>query len=161
MPAAFEGDSFEMSHDFSPRVSGPCMQRPSVPTRVGSLLMLPAAGITGLTSHVYLLVSAVVGGAGISGLLGFAAGKALLAGVGGYLSVRALHMSRGERLVLLGAFEIGPLLMVACAIGNGIASGTEGLSPLLFFLLAIPDVAVGWLGVGLARQVDESQTTRR
>jgi len=124
----------------------------SLRVRVGSVLLLLAAGIVGFASVVLLL--AVAFAVAFSSLLAIVAGKAILAGVGGYLSQRALHMSRMERLALLGAYEIGPLLMLAWGVGNLVTSGTAGFQPLLWLVFAIPDIAAGWFGIALGESVD-------
>jgi hypothetical protein len=129
------------------------MLQSSTGRSIASILLLLGAGATGLFAHYFLFMLAIAGGT--SAIAGILAGKAILAGVGGYVAVRALGMPRKGRITLLAVYEIGPLLMVVWAFGNLVASGTVGFQPLLWFLPAIPDVVLGRVGISLARPVDE------
>jgi hypothetical protein len=135
------------------------MQQPSIGTRIGSMLLLIAAIVAGLESYAFMLGLAF--GGAFPELFAIVAGKAVLAGVGGYLSERPLRMSRGSRLTLLGAYEIGPVLTLLFGIGNLGADGAAGFQPLLWFVFAIPDVAAGCLGIALGRSVDTYVSARR
>jgi hypothetical protein len=132
------------------------MPQSSTGRRVASILLLLAAGAVGLVAHYLLFMLAIAGGTTL--IVGILAGKAILAGVGGYLAVRALRMSRKARITLLAVYEMGPLLMVVWAIGNFVASGTVGFQPLLWFIPAIPDVILARVGISLAGPVDKHLT---
>jgi hypothetical protein len=115
------------------------MQRSSIWMRLGSMLLLAAAGFTGLIAHYLIFVLAIGGG---PAFLAIVAAKAILALLGGYLSVRALRMSRSERLILLGFYDLVPLLMPVLAAVPA------------WLLLVLPDLAAVAVGVALAREVD-------
>ncbi len=129
------------------------MLRSSTGRTVASILLILGAGAVGLVAHYFLFMLAIAGGT--SAIAGILAGKAILAGVGGYVAVRLLRMPRKARIALLAVYEIGPLLMVVWAFGNFVASGTVGFQPLLWFIPAIPDVVLGRLGISQARPVDK------
>ena len=120
---------------------------------VASVFLVLGAGAAGLFAHYYLFMLALAGGT--SAIAGILAGKAILAGVGGYVAMRALRMPRKARITLLAVYEIGPFLMVVWAFGNFVASGRVGFQPLLWFIPAIPDVVLGRVGISLGRPEDE------
>jgi hypothetical protein len=126
------------------------MQARRIQRRCGAILLLLAAAVVGVASLFFLFAFAFVGA--LSGLLAIVAGRAILACVGGYLSDRAFRMSRAERITLLGAYETGPLLMLALGIGNLLVSGSAGFQPLAWFVFAIPDFLAGWWGIALGRR---------
>jgi len=128
------------------------MRQPPIGSRIGSILLLVAAILVGLEAYAFMLGFAF--GGAFPELFAIVAGKAILAGVGGYLSVRPLRMSRGERLTLLGAYEIGPLMTLVLGMGSVGESGAAAFQPLLWFVFAIPNLAAGCLGIALGRRVD-------
>ena len=105
------------------------------------MLLLIAAGFGGLIVHYLMLVSAI-GGDGANFLF-LVAAKAVFAAVGGYLSERALRMSRAERLTVLGALDLVPLFKPVLAAKPG------------WLLFILPDIAAGMTGIALAREFDK------
>jgi hypothetical protein len=115
--------------------------------RLGSILLLIAAGFGGLIAHYFIFISAV--GANGSAVFEIVAAKAIFALVCGYLSERALRMSGAERLTLLGAYELVPLLMPVLAAKAG------------WLLFILPDLAAGRVGIALAKKIDKGLTPAR
>ena len=108
------------------------------------MVLLIVAAFVGLAGHYLVLVSAIGGDAATIGSV--VTGKAVFAVVGGYLSQRALRMSRAECLTVVGALDLIPLLMPVLAAKPG------------WLLFIAPDIAAGMAGIALAREVDKRAT---
>jgi hypothetical protein len=113
-----------------------------------------AATLLGLGAHVLLFMSAFTGAS--AWLLSVLAGKTLVAGVGGFLAERTLRLPRRWQWILFAAYEIGPLLMTLWGLGNLVAGGKVGFSPLLWWLLALLDLVAGRMGIAMAKRSDGS-----
>lgn len=101
-----------------------------------------------------LLMGAITGAN--AWLLIVLAGKAIAAACGGYVAERPLRLPRRSRWILFAAYEIGPLLMTLWGVGNLVASGKVGFSPLLWWLVSLPDLLAGRIGIAAAKRVDSS-----
>jgi len=103
---------------------------------------------------VLLFMGAITGAT--AWLLIALAGKAIVAAFGGYLAERPLRLPRRSRWMLFAAYEIGPLLMTLWGLANFVASGKVGFSPLLWWLVSLPDLLAGRIGIAAARRVGSS-----